>query len=196
MHITSFDYWYVESFSEAQESCCSTKKNPRVIKEVTYLIKKGSHFKSNFTWFPFTISNTIEGNCYFHENCFYVEESDDKYDINKLVGLSSYFFHHIESVRIGFRSNTQDASTMDLLLYAYDDGIRLREQLICSVKPLELFTYKIQILYDKFVVHVNDNVKEVERTPKNNIWFKYKLYPYYGGNQTAKQNMNITLSIK
>jgi hypothetical protein len=186
----------MESYSEAQASSSRTKKNPKVIKKVTYLIKKGNHFKSNLTWLPFTLSNTIEGDCYFHENCFYVEESDDKYDINKLVGLSSYFFHHIESIRLGFRPNINDGSTMDLLLYAYDDGIRLREQLICSVKPLELFTYKIQIHYDRFVVQVNDTIKEVSRTPKNNIWFKYKLYPYYGGNQTAKQDMNITLSIK
>jgi hypothetical protein len=161
-----------------------------------YLIKKGNHFKSNFTWFPLTLSNTIQGECYFHENCFFIENNEDKYDINKLVGLSSSYFHHIESIRIGFRTNTENVGLIDLFLYAYDDKVRLKFDFICSVKPLEKFNYKVQILEDKFVVSVNDIVREAPRTAKNNIWVKYKLYPYYGGNETPDQDMNITLTIK
>jgi hypothetical protein len=135
----------------------------------------------------------LDGNGFFHDSCFYLEASDDKYDINKLVGLSAYFFHHIESVRIGFRTNTKDITLMDLFLYAYDDKTRMKEVFICSVAATEWFSFKVEIRPESFVATVNGIERQVARTRANTSEVKYLLFPYYGGNQKAKQDMRITL---
>jgi hypothetical protein len=99
-------------------------------------------------------------------------------------------------VRIGFRTNVQDVNLIDLFVYAYDDKIRMKETFICSVKPLERFSFKIQIHPENFVVGVNGLKVETSRTVKNASKLKYRLFPYYGGNQTAKKDMHIMLARK
>jgi hypothetical protein len=164
-------------------------------KRIDYLIKKGKH-RSNNSRFTVSFANIIEGEAFFEQSCFYLEDGDDKYDISKLIGLSAYYFHHIESVRIGFRTNIIDTNLIDLFVYAYDDKVRVKEVYICSVAPLERFSFKIEILPDQFVVRVNNTVKTVIRSRNYSSRFKYVLYPYYGGNQKAKRDMHISLTIK
>jgi hypothetical protein len=146
-----------------------------------YTIKKGKH---RSTWFPkITFKKSI--NFSFK---FLTKISESEYT-NKIYGLIDGIFPHKNSIRLGFR---REKGKLLACAIVYNNGIRtikvLREinedyTYICSIyKHVEC--YIITIDFERFVF---------PRTSKFNL-FSFKLFPYWGGVETAKETIKIEIN--
>jgi hypothetical protein len=159
-----------------------------------FLIKKGSHSSSGFH-FGFTFKDRISFEAKFDESCLYTIDDNDKYDVNKLFGFSTTIFHHKQSARLGWRC--LDGSNIQLLTYSYNDSKRDLKDLdvICEVKPDQLFFAEIIDLEDKYEYRVfldtDDFIIKHDKKKKDWMPFHYFLFPYFGGNKTAPHDMKI-----
>jgi len=157
-----------------------------------YLIKKGNHKASGLN-FGLSISNRFRYKASFTKSCLYNFENDDKFDINKLCGVSTDLYHHNQSARIGWRSN--GAGGIEILAYWYDDGVRYHEHLL-HIDLEEEVGLEILCLDDKFYFTAKTLFDHVQHTVELNnkpCSVKYKLYPYFGGNQKAPNDISIFL---
>lgn len=156
----------------------------------TYTIKKGEHRSG--LHFGFTFGNKVCFSAIFDESCIYELEGNGKYDINKLFGMSTSYHHHKNSCRFGWRC--VDGENIEILAYTYVNSARLDSEVIGTVKPNESFYASIRVYNDKYVYNFNnEKLLEVDNTDGRKWWFKYKLYPYFGGNKTAPNEMKIKM---
>lgn len=160
-----------------------------------FTIKSNSHASNLWGFLPhigFTFNETLEFECKFDKNCIYSIDGVDKWDINKLYGFSTSYFHHVQSARVGWRCT--DGESIELLAYCYDKNARITEVSLGNVKPDELFKCSISVDKDYFTFIFEPNKKVVMIKKEQKSWnFKYKLYPYFGGNMKSPHKMNISL---
>lgn len=157
-----------------------------------YEIFKNNHYAFPIFNFGFTFKQNIKFTVFFNDNCLYQFTDHDKYDINKLFGVSTSYYHHIQSARFGWRC--VDNENIEILAYTYDNKERLPEKLLMTIKPFQNIECKIQIEDRKityFVTHIGKTVSYSVDLIKNTWKFKYKLFPYFGGNKKAPKSMNI-----
>lgn len=164
----------------------------------SYKIKKGNHYASGLH-FDLTFKKEIKFKCKFDKSCLYYIEDNDKYDINKLCGFSTTWFHHKQSARVGWRC--LDGKTIQLLTYTYNNGVREQKEtdLLGVVFPDEEFEvtmfdnensyeYTFEKLGDE-----NSKIKCVDKKQPDWFLFNYILFPYFGGNKTAPHDMIVYL---
>lgn len=161
-----------------------------------YKIWKNSHYSWILGFLKplgFSFGSTFKYKVKFHQNCLYTIEGVDLWDINKLVGFSSSYSHHVQSCRVGWRCLDQE--NIQLVTYCYDDKIRLPEIIITQVKTGEEFTLTLKNSqqYWIFIFYQENKDPIVILVPKKKSgWcFKYKLFPYFGGNQKSPHAMEI-----
>lgn len=164
-----------------------------------YKIKENAHSSKLYGFLPhvgFTLNEEIEFECKFDKNCLYKIDTSDKYDINKLYGFSTSYFHHIQSARVGWRC--LDGESIEILTYCYDNSVRIPEVILGIVKPEETFNCKIIVpkstdnTHFTFIFEHGNKSKVVMVKKEQKSWgFKYKLFPYFGGNLCAPHKMNI-----
>ena len=173
------------------------------------VIRKGTHSRFRLPRMiqePFDISYRVR----FTESCKYTLPSEDQLDINKLFGVG-YFswkafykmkpFHHINSVRFGWRYNPANEDSIEILAYWYDDGVRMSHSM-GFVKIGVEYTYGIftdggdgnhylnvftrdgqdyfQVMY--FMVSLDESLD-----------IGYSLGLYFGGNRKAPHTMEIKM---
>ena len=159
-----------------------------------FKIKKGNHYSNRFL---FKILNLFNGNprmsnyVIFDDTAIYVDETIDKFDVNKLFGFS-IGFHHNNSYRFGW--NSFDGK-IHIYAYAYVNKKRIIDE-ICVIESNKEYVLTINLKSDKClfsVIDENDNIKQmVIDSPHKNI-IGYKLWPYFGGNKTAPKKISINL---
>lgn len=159
-----------------------------------YSIKKGKHYSkcaSSALPFNFKIS---QPDIYF--SAMFGMGTDVKtnsYHINKLYGVSYGFDHHYRSVRIGWNYNSV-IDKIDLYLYYYVNGKR-GFQKIMSVPQYEEVIFTIQHFEKERRVAVmtthgeNQVIKYISSIDIGII--NFKLFPYYGGTETAPNNIHL-----
>jgi len=164
-----------------------------------YIIKEGNH--SSGIHFGVTFKNSIEFTAMFDASCQYefAENDIDIYDVNKLFGYSTSWFHHIQSARIGWRCI--DGTMFEILTYSYNGGKRSEPMVIGIVGPDQPFTCTINDVGDFFLYTFKaqgDKSVYVMKDAKSKNWFpfKYYLYPYFGGNKVAPHRMHIAIDLK
>jgi len=148
-----------------------------------YKIKKGKHF-AQFTinrLFPFTCSK-ISGSVMFDSNCL-VKESIPGW--NKLTGISGTKIHK-DSGRLVWRSKGNQISIAG---YVYNNGER-KEIEITTIPVNMWFSYKIEHYKDVWRLSVGGKVVIMSG---NLGFFKFRCYPYFGGQSTAPVDMVIEL---
>lgn len=164
-----------------------------------FKIKKNKH--SSGFHFGFTCKNKVEFKASFTDSCLYHFGDADDYDINKLFGISTTIFHHIQSARIGWRC--VDGETIEIFSYSYNDGVRKNEEhdilgivnpnqeFECSIEDKETeYEFKFRLIGDKEWSFATD------KKQPDKLKFHYYLWPYFGGNKVAPQDMIINLQIK
>jgi hypothetical protein len=164
----------------------------------TYELKKGSHSASGLH-IGITFKKKIEFRCKFDDSCLYGELGNgDEYDINKLFGFSTTWWHHKQSGRVGWRCI--DGETIQILTYSYNKGKRdIKEHDILGVvKPGELFYCTIEDTEKEYVYTFKKGfdeevVTKTDAKQKDWFFFHYLLFPYFGGNKPAPHNMKIHL---
>ena len=138
----------------------------------------------------------------------YQTKADPLYNpINKLVGLS-FGHHHINSARFGWRHDAE-TNMIELLAYIYRDWQRIQEWheniTLGYIHINEEYTVNIEIFNEfyQFTVDKHDVTSPLYKPSMyarafrhpNLLPIGYKLYPYYGGTNTAPHDIHIDMEI-
>ena len=109
-------------------------------------------------------------------------------DINKLYGFSdNNQDHHVNSARIGWRwYNNQ----LQLLAYVYNNSIQ-SDRMIVSVPLNQDVNASIKVESSTYIFNVNGTIVTMPRTSVTPKAVGYQLYPYFGGDEVAPQNIKI-----
>jgi hypothetical protein len=154
-----------------------------------YTIKSGKHY-SGFRLSPFYGKHSAKYEVIFDKNCIYDLKSTDQYDVNKLFGLA-YGYHHIDSVRFGWRA---EGDKIEISAYCYKNGDRhIREMCLIDVdKPYVLEIKNTGVYYELELKDEASGFFSYARISKPiTTEIGYNLFPYFGGNQVAPHEMTI-----
>ncbi|MFW5847594.1 MAG: hypothetical protein ACOCVF_01565 [bacterium] len=171
-----------------------------------YQLKKGKHSAKGIH-FGLTFKKKLKFKAKFDKSCLYSysKHIQDRYDVNKLFGFSTTWYHHKQSSRVGWRC--LDNENIELFSYIYTGGKLLLEYLkepIAIVKPNEEFTFEItdsetfcSFEFKRIIEkekEINHNVKVIDKSPD---WFlfHYYLFPFFGGDLTAPHDMKLYIDI-
>lgn len=110
-------------------------------------------------------------------------------DINKLFGFSDCGTqHHQNSARFGWRYYN---GNIELLAYTYSGGNRVYK-LLSSVSANTVYTCTLVSKPSEYVFYING--KELAVMPRGcNSGQKFRLYPYFGGDERAPHEVSIKI---
>lgn len=155
-----------------------------------FTIKANTHYSWGWHHLGFTFKNKIAFRAKFSNSCLYDLRNVNNYDINKLFGFSTSIWHHNQSARVGWRRH--DNNSIEVVTYSYYNHVRVPETILGIVKPEQEFTCTIEDTESHYVYTYNegDTFKKVEdHKLRDKVWFKYLLWPFFGGDQTAPHHM-------
>lgn len=159
-----------------------------------FRIKSGSHYSWGLHHFGITFKKKIACRAKFDKSCQYDLKNVNNYDINKLFGFSTTFFHHNQSARIGWRRYNDHA--IEVVTYSYSNGKVVPETVLGVVKPDQIFTCTIEDTEKEYVYTFYSEdmfTRTADNKKSDKVLFKYLLWPYFGGNQKAPHDMTIYL---
>jgi hypothetical protein len=158
-----------------------------------YTIKKGEHYSTHlfkpYLGFKKEFNLTIQ----FTDSCRYNLGDIDQLDINKLFGVS-FGDHQKNSIRIGWNYNLF-TDKIDVFSYVYEGGVRKYEK-IEEVFINEIFTLKLDLNFTNNAFSIISDTTIYFREfgyPKMKLG--YYLYPYFGGNKPAPQDIIINMEV-
>lgn len=163
-----------------------------------YRIEKGEHSTFRFPKIYSGNAVELEGNFTFFSSCWYARPDDhiDWLDLNKLAGVS-FGFHQQDSIRIGWRPLFDTSKQIEVFAYWYNDSQMTFE----TIGQVQVDTpYAFQILcarQQKEVIFQLESLtpKKIPFAFPSTTW-GYFLYPYFGGNFTAPQDMEMELNME
>lgn len=165
------------------------------VPEVHYRIEAGSHESKVVNGFSLDKMRTMKSNrlvftARFDNSARYDLNHNDHFDINKLMGFSEANSHHQEnSARLGWRFNI-DKDAIEIFSYVYSKG-DLSYEHITDIEINATIEYQINMYSNEYEFVVNGYSQRIERNIENEVGLYYRLFPYFGGNQVAPQNINI-----
>lgn len=111
-------------------------------------------------------------------------------DINKLYGFSDCTSHHHQnSARFGWRWY---GGRLEIHAYTYVGGER-RSQKMGDVGIGETHLYGIELDGDRYVFTLDDTTITMPRGCDGGGGARYKLFPYFGGDEVAPHEIRITV---
>lgn len=157
----------------------------------TYTIKKGKH-RSGWRYNT-TKSNSFNIEVIFNESAQYTTVDPlNQYDVNKLWGVSDCGDNHSDnSIRFGWRWLND---SLEILWYRRIDG-HFEFEKINSVNINETNRMHLTISKNSYELRVNGVIKTVSR-PCSGDYKRYKLYPYFGGDEKAPHTIKIRIKEK
>ena len=156
-----------------------------------FLIKKGNHYHSNF-WQRlnlFCFSKRLSYKVRFSDSCWYDKVNADSNDLNKLFGFGGRD-HQVNSIRLCWRPDFLQKGVIQVYIYWYDDGARSRKW-FCDVDTNKFYIFTIQKNVNGFRISMTGRDDYIEHSKPNPTW--KRLWPYFGGNNTAPHDMIIEL---
>lgn len=156
----------------------------------TYIIKQGSHVSGNHV--SAVTKNHLKFQTIFDDSAIYTTQApDNQGDINKLYGFSDCdSTHQDNSARFGWRwFNNQ----LEIHAYTYVDGIR-SSQYIKNVNLNQSHVYQLNIVSDHYEMIVDDTKVSMPRGCSTSSILKYKLFPYFGGDEVAPHDIKIIIA--
>lgn len=156
----------------------------------TYIIRKGEHY-SRPNPFKLTTKSTLRFNAIFDSSCIYkTVDSINQYDINKLYGFSDCGSQHLtNSARIGWRWVNNE---LQLFAFVHNNGAILPETSMGAAAIGSVINCRISCKAGFYEFEVNGLIKTLPRNCSGN-YTRYILNPYFGGDETAPQNIRILL---
>ncbi len=175
---------------------CREDIDPNPTKEetksfVSYLIKAGNNFAENNSY-PSTEVTSLKFQAIFDSSCIYKTiDPINQFDINKLYGVADCSsFHQVNSARFGWN---WVENAMHIHAYCYVNGVRQWKEL--GTVPLNTASdYELIIQPSYYLFKLNGKVDTLSRGCSGNTAVGYKLYPYFGGDESAPHD--ITIKIK
>jgi len=157
-------------------------------KYVEYSIAKGSHYcdKSSYTTIK---SGQLIFKVKFDSSSIYqTSQESNQTDINKLFGFSdNNAAHHEYSARFGWRWSN---NSLHLFAYVYNKSVMIFKE-IGTVQIGEENTCALKVAGDKYKFTLNDKSITIPRESTTALAEGYKLWPYFGGNETAPHTISI-----
>ena len=155
---------------------------------IEYKIAKGSQFCDKSTYTPVSLDSL----CFvvkFDSSAIYTTtDPQNQYDINKLYGFSdNNEDHHQFSARIGWRWSD---NKLRLFAYVYNYG-EVSSDEISSVAIGAEISCAIIVDSNHYQFKVNNDRLTLPRSSKTAQALGYKLFPYFGGDETAPHDINI-----
>lgn len=156
----------------------------------TYVIKKGDNYCSPNP-LVFITKNQIRFNAVFDSSCIYsTVDPNNQADINKLYGFSDCNSQHlINSARIGWRWYN---NTLQLLAFVHKDGVIQPDLLITTLPVGTVANCRITCKPSVYEFEVNGIIVQAPRGCSGS-YTRYRLYPYFGGDETAPHDVKILI---
>lgn len=159
----------------------------------TYLIKEGNHGTTPSV--QFLQSTKLEFSAIFDESAMYISQDPiNQHDVNKLLGFADCnVHHHTNSARFGWRWLE---NKLEILAYCYKNKERIVES-IGHVDLNEPYDYSITLLPNQYLFHLEGFPEvTIPRETKCDIGAYYMLFPYFGGDEVAPQDIQIKILTK
>ena len=159
-------------------------------KFVTYKIGKGQNYPNKDST-TLIITNYTEQKfiAKFDSSAIYTNAlASNQADINKLYGFAdNNMFHQVYSARFGW--NWLNGG-LHLWAYDYNNGVRDFKDLGTVVIGKDI-NCSIKVLPNNYVFSVDGKETMMLRTSPTPIGVGYKLFPYFGGDETAPHEVVI-----
>ena len=153
-----------------------------------YTIRQGQNYCDGNIFTPTSYSQ-LNFIAKFDSSAIYTNVNpENQLDINKLYGFAdNNSTHQMFSARFGWGWSN---NALRLYGYVYNDGIRISKELGTVAIGAEN-TCSIKVNPKSYVFSLNGKVDSLPRTSTTVKATGYKLYPYFGGNETAPHNIYI-----
>jgi hypothetical protein len=153
-----------------------------------YLIPKGSQYCTQSA-FAKVDCNQLSFKVKFDSSAIYKNlQEKNQGDINKLYGFSdNNAMHHEYSARFGWRWSN---NALRLFAYVYNASVMSFKE----IGPVEIGTEaicSIKVNGDQYIFKLNDTEIKMPRAAKTQTAQGYKLYPYFGGDETSPHDISI-----
>lgn len=156
----------------------------------TYSIDSAAHFCNDNT-FVTTSTNELKFIVKFDSSAIYsTKDFNNQDDINKLYGFADNNKHHHQySARIGWRWSN---NALRLFAYIYNEGI-VADKELSSIAIGKEHQCEIKVTPNHYIFSVNNYIDSLPRKSITQKAEGYKLYPYFGGDETAPQKITILI---
>lgn len=159
-------------------------------KRTEYLIKQGNHFcEQNGP--ELMIDPVIRATVTFDSSAAYTSlDTVNQGDVNKLIGFSDCNTNHQEnSARLGWSWNGKKIA---LYAYAYSNKARIIKAL-GNVDVNQSFPCSVTVGAGYYYFKVNNRTDSIARFCTGHTGYRYKLFPYFGGDEAAPHDVRIII---
>lgn len=153
-----------------------------------YIIPKGAHAAQTNNY-QAVKKQAMRFVARFDSSCMYTSvDIKNAGDIHKLYGFSDCgSFHHENSARVGWVWNGRQ---IELYAYCYADSVR-SSKLLGTVAIGTAVELAIQPDSGQYIFEMNGVPTSMKRRCTTTGISGYQLYPYFGGDETAPQDVHI-----
>lgn len=155
---------------------------------VQYVIPKGAHY-ANGNDFREVETVALKFTVRFDSSAIYkTADPQNQWDINKLYGFSDNgAAHHLFSARMGWRWSE---GALRLFAYIYNNGTRQEKEIAAVPIGKDVFC-SIAVTKGAYVFTVDERSETMPRLSTTPLAKGYRLYPYFGGDETAPHEVRI-----
>jgi hypothetical protein len=173
---------------EVPESENDEPGNPDISAFEKYVIKKGNHFAEQSRVVVLS-GNGVNCKVMFDSTAVYsTTAANNQGDVNKLIGFSDCNTdHHENSARLGWAWSGKE---LVVYVYAYSNGIRAIRKL-STVDIRKIFSCSVTAGENQYYFTVAGKTDSLARHCRGGTFSRYKLFPYFGGDETAPHDINI-----
>jgi hypothetical protein len=175
---------------EKEESNISTKTLTEAVsnKFIEYTIGKGMQYCDKSTIVPVKYSQ-LRFKVKFDSSAIYKTiAASNQSDINKLYGFSdNNATHHEYSARFGWRWSN---NALRLFAYDYNNSVMTFKEL-GTVKIGVENTCSIKVSGNEYIFSLNGTETKMARASTTTLAEGYKLFPYFGGDESAPHTISI-----
>ncbi|HET9824411.1 MAG TPA: hypothetical protein VFP87_03705 [Chitinophagaceae bacterium] len=165
-------------------------KNPNTAQFVEYTIHQGQHYADPRSY-QLVSYDELQFIVRFDSTAIYqTGDPENQEDINKLYGFSDNNSEHQQfSARFGWNWTR---GTLRLYAYVYNNGVRSSQE-ITSIQIGAEHNCSIKVAGDHYIFSADSATVKMPRSSSSANGDGYKLYPYFGGDETAPHDIHVCI---
>ena len=177
-------------------SCAKHKPNPPVIPPAEFVhhkIPQGQQYSDQTKVETFDQQELRFVAKFDSSSIYNTAIPSNQYDINKLFGFADNGeHHHSYSARFGWRWND---GALRLFAYVYNNGLVINRELgIIAIGGEQECSIKVQ--GNIYIFTLNGVATSMQRSSTTINGKGYKLFPYFGGDESAPHDIHIWIKEK
>ena len=164
------------------------KRNHTPGKAITYIIRQGNHECDQHTYASVQYTEQKFKVMFDSSAIYKALTPGNQYDIHKLFGFSdNNADHHSYSARFGWR---WENNSLKIFSYVYNNRVLSKKE-IMILKIGTIYNCSIAVSKEQYLFTVNEVSVSMPRLSTTATGNGYKLYPYFGGDETAPHDIRI-----